>query len=175
MSDQNHKHSISFRLNDENLKKLELMAKTQGISKSELTRKIIEDKLTSSTSNTINNDIPYPRPILKTIFDILDESQKQIIILEINNYYDPFTKSEKFYHTPEQIVMLIAKWLQNAGCEVNVINFKLNKILTVHHEMNSNWSEITCVTVAHALQTLGYKIVRTFSEKNWFKVEFSEV
>ena len=175
MSDQNHKHSISFRLNDENMKKLELMAETQEVSKSELARKIIEDKLSSSTSSTINNVIPYPRPILRTIFDMLDDKEKQKLILEINGYYDPFTTAEKFYHTSEQIAMLIAKWLQNAGCEVNVINFKLNKILTVHHEMNDNWSEITCVTVAHTLQTLDYTIVRTFSEKTWFKIEFSEV
>lgn len=157
------------------MKKLELMAESQEISKSELARKIIEEELTNSTSNTVNNVIPYPRPILKMIFDVLDDKEKQKVILEINNYYDPFTTSEKFYHTSDQIVMMISKWLQNAGCEVNVMNVKLNKILTVHHEMNSNWSEITCVTVAHALETLDYTIVRTFSEQTWFKIEFSEV
>lgn len=174
MIDQNHRHNVNFRLNDENMKKLELLAESKEISKSELARKIIVDKLNDSLNEMLQNVVPYPQPLIKKIFDTLDESQKDNIILEFNHYYQPLVESAKFVQTPHEIVMLMNKWLKNAGCKVNLRNFKFHQIMDIHHFMGKTWSEVTCVTIAYGLSNLGYQIVRTFSEETWFKIEFTE-
>lgn len=169
---KNRIHNISLRLSDEELKQLESVSESHGIAKSTMATNIIVNALMENLDEFLINHISYPRPILKKLFSLLDNDQINQMIMDINEYNQGIIQSSLHTNTPKKIINLLKKWMKKSGCEVSETTFQLVKILEVHHELEKNWSTITCVTMAFIIGELGFEIKRTFTAENWFKIEY---
>lgn len=174
MSDKSKHKGISFRLTEENNEKLENIANSFDIEKSTMAANIVVNYLNDNWNAHLVNVICYPRPIVKRIVSTYNGEQINEVIKDITQYNKEMIESLKDSYTNDRIFRIFKKWLRNSGCEVITTSVNFKKILEVHHEMNKNWSEITCVTFANILMLLEKEIMRTFVSDDWFKIVFTE-
>ncbi len=172
MSEKIKNQPISFRLNEENNEKLQDLADSNGIQKSTMTANIVVNVLNENLEELLINHISYPRPIIKKLFTMLTPAQVDLVISDLNEYNKGIIESAKQLYPTYRIINLMRKWMKRSGCEVSITTFKLKKVLEVHHEMEKNWSIVTCTTTAYILQLLDNQIERTFVDENWFKIEY---
>ena len=163
---------VSFRLTEENNEKLINIANSFDMEKSTMAASIIVNYLNDNWDAHIVNVIAYPRPIVKRIVALYNREQIEYVIKDIIQYNKDMIASLKNSYTNEKIFGIYKKWLRQSGCEVLTTSSNLKQILEIHHEMERNWSEITCVTFADILQSLDKKIERTFVSNDWFKIEY---
>lgn len=174
MSEDTKNNPISLRLNDENHTKLENMASKYFLQKSTMASDIIVNVLNENLQELIINHISYPRPILKKIFSMMDKIELTKIIAHTNEYNKGIIETAMYLNSKESIIKILKKWMQKSGCEVNLSSSHSKNVLEVHHEMEKNWSIVTCATTSFIFEVLGYKILRTFPDKDWFKLEYTE-
>lgn len=163
----------TFRLTKNQDRDLENIAKSFGIGKSTLATNIIIKYLNDDWETLLINHISYPRPVTKKIFSLLDKSQIAQVINYMTEYNYSLIESSKNEYSNEKIINTFKEWMKHSGCEVSIRSFNLKNIIEVHHEMERNWSEVTCVSIAKILDQLDNNIIRTFIDDNWFKIEFS--
>lgn len=174
MNDKSKIHNISIRLNDEFNEKLENYANSHDSQKSTVAADIIVNALNENLEELMVNHISYPRPVMKKLFSRLNEDQLRLIIADFNHYNKGILKSASQDHSSQHILDLLRKWFRRSGCEVRFSSFDCKKILEIHHELEKNWSIVTCATTSFILGILDYKIELTFVDDNWFKIEYSE-
>jgi len=172
LSDKIKNNPISFRLNDEQIKRLDEIADSHDIQRSTMASNIIVNYLNDSIDELLINHISYPRPIMKKLFSTLDKNQLNYIIIQNNEYNQGIIKSALQTYPPEKILEFIKKWFKKSGCEVNITSFRLVKSLEIHHELEENWSILTCATMVFILGELDFEVRRTFIENDWFKIEY---
>lgn len=172
MNEKSKTHNISFRLNDDLNEKLENYANSLDSQKSTVAADIITKELNENLEEMMVNHISYPRPVIKRIFSRLDENQLSLIIADFNNYNRGILDSAKQDFSEQQIFTLLKKWFRRSGCEVKFTSLDEKKILEIHHELEKNWSTITCATTSFVLDVLGCNISYTFVAEDWFKIEY---
>lgn len=150
------------------------MAVTYNVQKSTMAGNIILNVLNENLQDLIINHISYPRPITKKLFSMLDETQVNQLIMDLNEYNKDIIESAMHFHSSAKILDMVKTWLKSSGCEVNISSTQLKNVFEVHHEMEKNWSVVMCTTIASTLELLKNRIDRTFAAENWFKIEFSE-
>lgn len=166
------KHSISFRLNDEHNEKLENLANSGNIQKSTMASNLIIDMLNENVEELLINHISYPRPVIKKLFSLLTESQMTEILSDFNQYNTGIIKCAMQKYPNEKIFNLLNRWFRRSGCEVNCSSFNNKKYLEIHHELEKNWSIVTCASTSYILEVLGNEVTRTFVETDWFRIEY---
>lgn len=174
MAENPKKNMIAIRLNNENFSKLENMAITCNVQKSTMAGNIIINVLNENLQDLIINHISYPRPITKKLFSMLNETQIDKLIMDLNEYNKDIIESVMHFHSPGKIIDMLKTWLKNSGCEINISSMHMKNVFEVHHEMEKNWSDVMCITIAFTLELLKKKVTRTFAAENWFKIEFSD-
>lgn len=165
-------HNISFRLNNEINEKLESYANSHGSQKSTIAANIVINALNENLEDLMINHISYPRPVVKKIFSRLNDDQLKLVIADFDNYNKGILKSAMQDYTPQQILNLLKKSFRRSGCEVKLSSFSEKKVLEIHHELERNWSVVTCATTSFVLGVLGYDVRLTFVDDNWFKIEY---
>jgi len=165
-------NNISFRLSDENNDKLQNLADMQDSQKSTVASTIVTSFLNENMEDLIINHISYPRPVIKKLFTSLSEEQIINLISEFNGYNKGIIKSARHNNSSTKILILLRKWLKSCGCEVHLSSYGKQQNIEIHHEMEKNWSVVTCTTITYILEILGYKIKRSFVEDSWFKIEY---
>jgi len=165
-------NNISFRLSDENNDKLQNLADMQDSQKSTVASNIVTRYLNENIEELIINHISYPRPVIKKLFTLLNEDQIIKLISELNNYNNGIIKSARQNNSSNKILSLLRKWLKSSGCEVHLSLYGKQHNIEIHHEMEKNWSVVTCATITYILEILDCKIKRTFVEDSWFKIEY---
>lgn len=174
MDDKIKSNSISIRLNDENLEKLEILSASYDSQKSTMAANIVSNVLNENMHEFEINHIHYPRPVIKKLFSLQDDNQL-ILIIALNNQYNKGVIQAAKRHSPNyKILNTLKKSWKRVGCEIRDVNIESKKILEVHHEMEKNWSTFTCATTSYILEILGYKIYFTMVEEDWFKIEYLE-
>lgn len=104
----------------------------------------------------------------------MTDTQLQLIIAHLNEY-NKWTVNASLEIFPKHKLMdLFRNWCKRSGCEYNISIVENRKILIIHHEMEKNWSVLTCAVVSYFLQLLSYKIEKTFVNGNWFKIIYSD-
>ena len=172
MSEQTKNKNITFRLNDDNNEKLENLASSHDVQKSTMAANIVASALSENMEEFLINHISYSRPVTKKIFSCLSEPQVMVIISDMNEYNKGVIESSKHQYSTQQILNFLKKWFKKSGCEVSIMVIGECKVVVIHHEMELNWSKITCNTSSYILELLGNKIEKTFVEKDWFKIEY---
>jgi len=173
MSDKTKKNLVSVRLTDEDLGKLELLANSLNILKGTMATNIVENTLNENNQEFEINHICYPRPIIKKLFNELEEKQIILMVAHTNNYNRELIVSAKKYCTPEKILNDLKKTWKKYGCEIKTTRYDDVIVLEIHHELDKNWSKITSATTSFILELLDYKIKSTFVSEDWFKIEYS--
>lgn len=174
MSAKKKSELISFRLTEENNEKLVNIANSFDLDKSTMAASIIVNYLNDNWNLHLVNVICYPRPIVKRIVSTYTKEQINDVTLDIIQYNKEIIKSLKVSYSNDKIFSIFKKWLKTSGCEVITTSINLKKILDVHHEMEKNWSEITCITFTNILELLDKKIEITFIGADWFKIIFTD-
>ncbi len=175
MSDKTKNNPISFRLSDDDLKRLEILANSFDVPKSTMATNIIENALNENLQEFQVNHISYPRPIIKKLFVELDEKQIILMIATTNSYNKEVIESTKSYHSSETILNNLKKTWKTYGCKIRITKLKDSTVIEIHHELGRNWSKITSATTSFILELLDYKINSTFVTEDWFKVEYSDL
>jgi len=172
MSDRTKKNLVSVRLTDEDLGKLELLANSLNIPKGTMATNIVENVLNENNEEFEINNICYPRPIIKKLFNELEEKQIVLMVAHTNNYNKELIVSAKKYCNPEKILNDLKKTWKKYGCAIRTVRFDDVIILEIHHELDKNWSKITSATTSFILELLDYQIKSTFVSDDWFKIEY---
>lgn len=172
MSEKPKNNPVSFRLSDDDIERLEILASTYNLPKSTMAANIVENVLNENMQEFEVNHISYPRPIIKKLFTTLDEKQIVIMIANTNRYNKEIIESAKKYCTPEKILSGLKKTWRSYGCEIRTSRFDNIVVLEIHHELERNWSKITSATTSFIVESLGYKIKSTFVTDDWFKIEY---
>lgn len=173
MSENTKDNSITFRLNDADNEKLEAVSNSYTVKKSNMVTQIVENFLNENNQQFEINCMSYPRPIMKKLLTTLTEAQKITMIADMNNYNIEIIQSSKRVLTNEEIFDILKKNWKRCGCEVRVASFDKVRVLEIHHEMEKNWSIITCSTTTFILELLDNIIKNTTVTDNWFKIEFT--
>jgi len=175
MSENSKKNLISFRLSDDNIEKLEMLADTYRLAKSTMAANIVENALNDNTREFEINHICYPRPIIKKLFTDLNEQQIILMIMTTNEYNKEIIESTKSYCSPIKILSGLKQTWKKYGCETRETKLDNTTVIEIHHELDRNWSKITSATTSFILELLGYKIKNTFVTDNWFKIEYDNM
>lgn len=172
MSDETKSNLVSFRLSDNDLERLEILANSENLPKSTMAANIVKSFLNENISEFEVNHISYPRPIIEKLFSELTDKQIILMVITTNNYNKEIIESTKSYHTSQEILNSLMKTWKTYGCEVREIKLRHSVILEIHHELERNWSKITSATTSYILELLEYEIKNTFVADGWFKIEY---
>lgn len=175
MSEKPKDNSISFRLNDEDYERLEILANSRDIAKSTMASQIIENVLNENNQEFVINHISYPRPVMKKIFTDLTEKQIILTIAHANKYNKEMIETAMRTCSQTKILNILKKQWKSYGCEIKNSTSNEKKTLEIHHELEKNWSLVTCASTCFILELLNKKIKHTSVYDDWFQIEYTQL